>query len=333
MSRDPGAREYTRLPGLARSSGPSSTVGDWSALTSPLTSHAVELGEAPIYDNRTHTLHWIDVFGQAFHSTEWGSGDTRSWPLPSLVGSYALTEDPSVMLLGLHDGLSWLDLASGRLTPFVAAPYDQHNFRFNDGRCDRAGRFWIGTIRLPGSQLPNGSGHFYRLDSSTLVPAIGGVTVANGIAFAPDNRTMYLADRVNERLLAYDYDLGSGAAGSPRTFASLGPADVPDGAAIDTDGCYWVAMFGAGEVRRYGQDGALLDTIPLPVSRPTMCAFAGPELNDLVVTTARWGLDADTLAKEPLAGAILRVTTAASGLPEPRLAHATPHSLNGEEQE
>lgn len=277
-----------------------------------------ELGEVPVYDDRADALVWIDVFGRALHRTAWASGATESWSLPETVGCHALCESPEVALVALHGGLSSLDLRSGDLTPLVAAPYDTAHERFNDGRCDAAGNLWVGTIRLPDSDRPNGSGHFYKFSRGVLTAEIAGVTVANGIAFSPDDRTLYLADRVNARLLRYPFDPDAGAAEDPEVFVRLDPAWIPDGAAVDTEGGYWIALFGQGEVRRYTPDGELDRVIALPVSRPTMCAFAGPELDVLVVTTARWGLDAEQLTAEPLAGRVLTLDVGARGRPEPR---------------
>lgn len=283
---------------------------------------SAELGEVPVYDDRNCALYWIDVFAGILHRTSWEGGVTRSWALPETVGSYALYDSrgnaPARALLALHSGLAELDLETSRLTSVAPAPYDQARERFNDGRCDPAGDFWVGTIRLPGSDQPNGSGHFYKYSRGRLTPEIGGVTVANGIAFSPDGRSLYLADRVNARLLRYPFDPDARVTGEPVVFASLDPASIPDGAAVDTEGGYWIAMFGEGEVRRYTPEGRLDRILGLPVSRPTMCAFAGPNLGTLVVTTARWGLTAEQLEREPLAGHVLTASVSATGLPEPR---------------
>lgn len=292
----------------------------WQALTPP----SATLGEVPIFDRRSSSLFWIDLFAPALHRTDWLSGATTTWRLHAPIGSYALTQDPDLVLIGLEDGLFWLHLADGVTERCLEAPYDPADERFNDGRCDRAGRFWIGTIRKPDSQLPNGRGHFYRFDADGLRPAIDGVTVANGIAFAPDDRTMYLADRPNARILAYDYDLDRGIASNAREFVRLAPGDVPDGAAVDVDGGYWIAMFGGAELRRYAPDGRLDRRLPLPVSRPTMCAFAGPESDVLVVTTARWGLEPAALAGQPLAGSVLYARVGARGMTEPLLSSSVP---------
>jgi sugar lactone lactonase YvrE len=287
----------------------------WSAITP---ARAV-LGEVPIYDARESRLYWIDVFAPTLHRMRWETGLVEAWDLPSTVGSYALYEDGASALVALHDGLHELDLESSSLQMLCAAPYDLQHERFNDGRCDPQGNFWVGTIRLPASDRPDGVGHFYKYAKGILSAEIDGVTVANGIAFSPKGEVMYLADRPNGRLLTFDFDAVTSTVSGQRTFAALDADLVPDGAAIDSQGRYWVAMFGAGEVHCFLPDGQLDRVLPLPVTQPTMCAFGGSGLNTLIVTTARWSLTPDQLEQQPLAGAILAADVGATGLPEPRV--------------
>jgi sugar lactone lactonase YvrE len=292
---------------------PSRSQPDWRSLTEPLSS----LGEVPVYDARNASLYWIDVFGPSLFRTPWDGGTTQTWKLPSTVGSYALSSDPAMLVVALHDGIYEFDMVSGQLELRAAAPYDMRHQRFNDGRTDPQGNFWAGTIRLLDSEEPDGRGHFYKYSRGALTQEIGGVTTANGIAFSPDGQTMYLADRVNARILAYDFDGDTSSASGERIFVELDPRDIPDGAAVDVEGGYWIAMFGSGEVRRYSPDGTLDRVLALPVSRPTMCAFAGPDRGTLVVTTARWGMMTEELAHEPLAGAVLAADVGIAGISEP----------------
>jgi len=286
----------------------------WRSLTDPV----AKLGEVPIYDDRLDSLFWIDVFGRKLHRTGWRTGETRTWRMPLAIGSYALHDDPGHVVVALQDGIHAFDLDTSALTLLSAAPFDTARQRFNDGRCDPQGRFWVGTMRLPHAGLPNGSGHFYRQTDSELSAEIDGVTVANGIAFSPGGDTMYLADRVNARLLAYDFDGDAGTVSGERVFASVDANLVPDGAAVDDEGGYWIAMFGAGEIHRYTPDGVLDRILQAPVSTTTMCAFAGPDLGTMVVTTGRFSLSEDQLGRQPLAGAVLVAEVGATGIPEPR---------------
>jgi L-arabinonolactonase len=289
----------------------------WVAVTA-----AADLGEVPVYDTDNRFLYWIDVTaGELNRSRLAGmppAGWTETWSLPGTVGSYALIDDGSGAIVALDDGIAVLDFESSEVIRLIEAPYDTAHYRFNDGRVDPVGRFWVGTLRLPGSPAAMGSGHFYRFDDAGLTAAIDGVTVANGLAFSPDGRSMYEADRVNDRILVHDYDVETGTAGPGRIFAKVSPGEIPDGAAVDAHGGYWIAMFGLGEIRRYLPDGRLDRILALPASQPTMCAFAGPDLDILVVTTARYRLDEDQLSAEPLAGSVLATAVGERGLREPR---------------
>jgi L-arabinonolactonase len=276
------------------------------------------VGEEPIYSLQEEALYWIDIFEPSLNRTHIASGRTYKWALPAMGGSYALLDDGTGAIVAVADGLYKLDFASSEAVLLRKAPYDQQNFRFNDGRCDPQGRFWVGTTRLPESKRPNGSGSVYTFDGISLTRSIGGVTIANGIAFDPERRTMYLADRVNSRILSYDFDGVTGAASGQRTFTSIPVHMIPDGAAVDTLGGYWVAMFGSGELHRYSPDGRLSRVVATPTSQPTMCAFGGPDLGMLYVTTARAFLSSDQLTQQPLAGAILAADVGETGIREPR---------------
>jgi len=286
----------------------------WKAITAP----TAKLGEVPVYDERSESLYWIDVFGKKLHRTDWLTGETCWWQMPSAIGSYVLHEDPDRVVVALQDGVHAFDLRNSSFTLLSKAPFDTQRERFNDGRCDPQGRFWVGTMRIPGSGLPDGSGHFYRLSRDGLSAEIDGVTVANGIAFSPGGDTMYLADRVNARLLAYDFNGSAGTVSGKRIFATVDSNLIPDGAAVDEQGGYWVAMFGAGEIHRYDPNGRLGRILRVPVSTSTMCAFGGPDRRTMIVTTARFSLSDHQLNEQPLAGAVLVADVGAAGLPEPR---------------
>ena len=299
----------------------------WEAITPP----TANLAEVPVYDERDGSLYWIDVFGQTLHRTDWSTRQTQTWFLPSAVGSYALREQSQSVIVALEDGIYLLDLRTSNLALLFAAPFDTAHERFNDGRCDPQGRFWVGTIRLPGSEQPNGRGFFYRLADGALSAQIDGVTAANGIAFSPNGDTIYLADAVNSRLLAYNFDGKTGTVREKRVFATLDSKLIPDGAAVDTEGRYWIAMFGAGEVHRFTPEGRCDRVLSLPVTTPTMCAFGGPNRSTLIVATARFSLTKQQLADQPLAGAILIADVGAVGLPEPRskFEFPTPGNVSG----
>ncbi len=285
----------------------------WRTVVPP----ADRTAEVPVYRREDDALFWISMFEPSLNRTLLSDGATRSWALPSTAGSYGLFADGSGAVVAVEDGLYELDFGTAALRHLHPAPYDRAQFRFNDGRCDPRGRFWVGTARKPDVGVPNGTGHFYRVERGRLSRQLDVVTIANGIAFAPDGRTMYLADRVNRRLLAYDYDPATGTASGERVFVSTLEEAVFDGAAVDRDGGYWVAVFGSGEIRRYLPDGTLDRVLEVPTSYPTMCAFGGAGLATLFVTTAATPLSEEQRTREPLAGAVLAGSVGHRGIPEP----------------
>lgn len=267
--------------------------------------------ESPVWSAEEGALYWIDILAPSLNRLDPKSGGNRAWSLPEAVGAYALTGQGTA-LLALCSGLAVLDLATGRIERCAQAPYDAASGRFNDGRCDRAGRFWVGSLRDSG---PGGAA-LYRYDERGLVEQVGGIGQANGIAFSPDDSRLYHADTAARTIYAYRYDVATGAIAERRVFARV-TAGKPDGAAVDVEGCYWSACHGAGRIRRYRPDGTLDREILLPVSQPTMPAFGGVDLDTLFVTSERHGLDAAQLAKEPLAGGIFCIEAGVRGLPDP----------------
>ncbi|MBX6372733.1 MAG: SMP-30/gluconolactonase/LRE family protein [Acetobacteraceae bacterium] len=191
--------------------------------------------------------------------------------------------------------------------------------RFNDGCCDRLGRFWVGTMDRA---LREPVGALYRVDPDLSVHRVaGGVTLSNGIAWSPDDRVMYHCDTAAAVVRAYDFDLGAGAVANPRVLIRFGPGEGrPDGCAVDAEGCLWVAVVEAGLVARFDAAGRRVRELRLPVSRPTSLCFGGEGLRTLFVTSMRHGMAEDELAREPLAGGILALDAGVAGLPEARFA-------------
>jgi sugar lactone lactonase YvrE len=270
-------------------------------------------GENPVWSPDEGALYWIDITAPALHRLDPATGANRSWSMPAAIGAFALMGGGRA-LVALRSGLAILDFASGTVVPRAAAPYDEASCRFNDGRCDRSGRFWVGTMRESGT----GSVGLYRYDRDGLIQQADGIGQANGIAFSPDDRLLYHADTLARAIYAYPFDRERGRIGERRIFVRVASErGKPDGAAVDAEGCYWSACHGAGRLARYRPDGTLDREILLPVSQPTMMAFGGADLDTLFVTSERHGLDAAALAREPLAGGIFRIAAGVRGLPEP----------------
>jgi L-arabinonolactonase len=275
-----------------------------------------KIAETPAWIPEHKAIYWIDVYGPSLNRTSWPDGATETWQLPETIGSFALYEDGLSALLALQSGLFRFDLRTKALSKLVDAPGDVVNYRLNDGRCDARGRFWVGTVRRPRSTEKDGGASFYRYLDGRLEAQIDGLTIANGLAWSPDSRTMYVADRPNWQILAFDYDVASGNISNRRRFARVPEGQVPDGASVDVDGGYWLALYGGRRIVRFRPDGTLDRDLIAPTKYPTMVAFAGPDLSTMIVTTARVGPDG--APPEPQAGGIFHGDAGVRGLPTNR---------------
>ncbi len=274
------------------------------------------LGESPIWNEHEQALYWVDIRLPAIRRLGFASGQVDTWPMPELIGSIAFTPEGR-LLVALVDSLSLFNPATAQLEPIVQAPRRIPDHRFNDGRCDRQGRFWVGTMHNL-TRAPEGV--LYRLGAADagLAQVLTDIHIPNSLAWSPDGRTMYFADSLLYTIFAYDFDPSSGRMGTRRVFAKTEPPGFPDGSTVDAEGFLWNAEFNAGRVVRYAPDGRIAQIIDLPVPRPTCCAFGGPNLDLLFVTTASQNMTPQERSALPLAGALLRLDVGVRGLPEPR---------------
>jgi sugar lactone lactonase YvrE len=218
------------------------------------------------------------------------------------------------VVLAVAGGFARLDLDAGRFEMLAAVEADHPQNRMNDGACDPAGRFWAGTMAI--DERPR-AGALYRLDPDlTVHTMLTGVTISNGIDWSPDGRRMYYVDSPTRRIDVFDFDPKTGAIADRRPFVEV-PADagIPDGLTVDAAGFVWLALWGGAALRRYAPDGTLERAVPLPVSHPTSCAFGGPALDELYVTSARRDLTPDERARQPMAGGLLRLRPGVVGRP------------------
>lgn len=271
------------------------------------------LGECPLWDDRAGVLYWVDGRAPAIYRWREG-GEKQAWPLPEVVGSFAFRKAGG-LLVALQTGVYTLDLQSSALTPFVLPEPDQPDNRFNDGRCDRAGRFWSGTMSAV-SREPRGS--LYRIEADgAWTRLLNEIIVPNSIAWSPDSKTMYFADTYKQCIWTFDYDLDTGTISNRRLFSDIsGQTGRPDGSAVDAVGCLWNCEYAGGRVVRYTPDGVIDQVVTVPVDNPTCCAFGGPDLRTLYVTSARQRLAPEQLERQPLAGSVFAFRTSISGLPE-----------------
>ncbi len=274
------------------------------------------LGESPVWCERSQSLYWVDSRAAALQVYSTATGASRSFALPETTGSICLCEDGS-LLAAMTTGVFRVD-ANGSVGPRIAVASPNHpDNRFNDGRCDRAGRFFSGTMNDK-QRIPTGA--LWRLGpEGDFELLLDDIIVPNSLAFSPDNRRMYLSDTYRHEIYVLDYDIGAGRISNKRLFADLhGSPGRPDGSAIDADGCLWNCEYAGGRVVRYTPAGKVDRVVELPVSQPTCCAFGGQDLEDLYITSARQRLTPEQLAEQPLAGNVFVVRPGVKGLPEGR---------------
>jgi sugar lactone lactonase YvrE len=279
------------------------------------------LGESPLWHPDEAALWWCDIPGKRLN---------RYHPVTQALSHWDFDAEPcsiaplpgGEMVLAMRDGLWRFAPATGRRTRLVAPPYDPAHERFNDGKADPQGRFWVGSIYEPRDPA---RAALYRYAGARLERIAGDISVSNALAFSPDGRTMTWADTKAHLIQAFDFDPHDGSLSHRRVFAQFPPrapgqdlADYggrPDGAAMDAQGCLWVAMFEGARVLRLAPDGEVVGELKLPVRCPTMPCFGGADLRTLYITTARENRPAEELAREPWAGCVLQLRVGVAGLP------------------
>jgi L-arabinonolactonase len=282
-----------------------------------------ENGECPAWSAAEGVLYWSDTFGAKLHRFDPRTGEDELWRMPAWIGSFALgTGDRT--LVALRTGIFRFDRRTARLEQFAPTPFDPHRFFWNDGKTDPHGRFWSGPVFFPLDRHGEGASAapLYRVEPSGEHVAVAQpVRISNGLAWSADGRTMYHADTVASEIYAFDVlDGERGTVGPRRTFARAEMrGGGPDGAATDTDGCYWSAVYAAGKIVRFTPDGRIEREVRVPVPNVTMIAFGGPDLRTAYVTTAAKPMGAREPDADPLAGALFAFDAPAPGVPIPLL--------------
>ncbi|ASL48625.1 L-arabinolactonase [Burkholderia sp. AD24] len=286
------------------------------------------VGESPVWRAAEQALYWVDIPAQKIVRLAVESGKRAEWRLPERVACIAFDRHGTV-LAGCETGLFAVTLsetatADGQSLQVearkLAAPsFACEDMRFNDGRCDRQGRFWSGTM-VQDMSLANPAGALYRFDERGVLsaPVIDALITQNGLAWSPDGATMYLSDShpLRRQIWAFDYDIDAGEPGNRRVFADLHHyVGRPDGAAVDADGCYWICANDAGRLLRFTPQGKLDREIVVPAVKPAMCAFGGRDLDTLFVTSIRPATGASEHD-----GHLFAVRPGVTGLPEPEYA-------------
>jgi L-arabinonolactonase len=280
------------------------------------------IGEVPIWSIEEDSIYWIDVYAGLLNRSDLKTRQTQTWSTPETIGSYALIEGEAAALVALQSGIYRLDFESGKIDKRFDAPYDPEKFRFNDGRCDRQGRFWVGNMPLRHREgpFPVGESAFWWPDGAELRFGVGKMTIANGIAFSVSGDRLYLADAPTSSVVLFDYDNETGKATNRRTFATVPESMSLDGATVDTEDNYWIASPKNGCILKFTPDGAIDRIIKAPTLKPAMVCFGGPDLRSLYVTTMTRNYPSqEALHSEPLAGGIFKLDVGAQGVPEPKV--------------
>jgi sugar lactone lactonase YvrE len=272
-----------------------------------------DVGEAPHWDDRTNTLLFVDLTGGAVFRYDQSGVRLGSFSVGQEVGA-VVPRRGGGLVLAVRDGIA---VASDTGEGFeVTAPVERDipGNRMNDAKCDPAGRLLAGTMAF---DLSPHSAALYRVEPGWSFEQIArDVTQSNGIAWSPDGSRMYFIDSATQGIDVFDYNAGTGSAGNQRRLVTIDPAHgIPDGMTADDKGNLWVACFGGAAVRCFSPAGEQLDEVLFPVTQVTSCAFGGPGLADLYVTTAAYRLGPGQLKREPHAGATFVCRPGAAGLP------------------
>lgn len=296
---------------------------DANAIVRPV-SAPCETGESPFWHSVEQALYWCDVPARSLYRLDPGTGGIRRWDFESELSACAPILGGG-LLLAMRDGLWRFDPDGFRLNRVAAPPYPEAEQRFNDGKCDALGRLWVGTLH----DTRQNEAALYCFDRRrgrhALVQRVGGMANVNGIAWSPDARVLYWADTKAHTVYAANHELSTGELSARHVFHQFAQRHVneplttyggrPDGAAVDVEGCYWVAMYEGGRLLRLSPAGQVVGELPLPVRCPTMPCFGGPDLKTLYITSARSHRPAAELVDMPLSGCVLSVPVEVAGLP------------------
>jgi sugar lactone lactonase YvrE len=275
------------------------------------------VGESPVWSVREQVLYWVDIVGQKLHRYHPDKGTNETFDLPQEVTCVALRERGGLVLT-LRQNFAFYDPATGRLEMLMNPEQDKPKNRFNDGKVDRQGRFWAGSMNDVEWSAPSGS--LYRLNpDDTLTWIEGDVACANGLGWSPDNRVFYFGESFRYAIFAYDFDALTGQISNRRLFASIDHSKgaFPDGLTVDRDGCVWSVHNVLGQIVRHDPTGKVIAVIDMPVPQPTSVMFGGEKLDTLYITSSRQNMTEAQLAEAPLSGSLFAVRPGVVGLPEP----------------
>jgi sugar lactone lactonase YvrE len=278
------------------------------------------LGEGILWDSQRHVLWWTDILGSRLYRHDWASGATRTLQMPERVGSFGLVAGEERLIIAFESGIALYEPQDAAVSWLARPERPDPAVRFNDGRVDRQGRFWSGTM-VEGDQS-TAKGCLYSFDRTAgLRCHLTDVRISNGLCMSPDGRWLYFADSPTRTIRVFELNEPQGTLGTSKEFAQTPVGIDPDGATIDVDGCLWSAHWGGGCVVRYTPEGRIDRTLRVAASQPTCVCFGGPDLDVLCVTTARTGLSDAALRTQPNAGDVFLYRVGVKGLPEAEYQH------------
>ncbi|HZP18890.1 MAG TPA: SMP-30/gluconolactonase/LRE family protein [Bauldia sp.] len=280
----------------------------------PVNDVRAELGEGTLWDPDARVLWWVDIWAKTIHRYDPATNRDEAFDAPGYVGCVGLRRKGG-LVVALADGFYFFDPQTGEYQHLGDPEADKPDTRFNDGKPDRQGRFWSGTVFEPDPRRPTEFiGALYRLDRDlSMHRMVEGIGASNGLAFSPDSKVMYYGDSNRNLVWAWDFDPATGDIENRRVFIDTTPTGgCPDGATVDVEGCYWTTLPESGKVARYDPGGRLMLTIMMPTSIPTCCEFGGPDLDILYVTSAKL-----RKLKDPTAGALFALDVGVKGLTLP----------------
>ena len=245
------------------------------------------------------------------HSWSFDNKQTH-YDMPERLCSFGLTDNPEEFICAFESGFALYNIADGQIEWLEKIEPADANTRLNDGRVDRQGRFWAGSM----TETSRGSGHLYRLQQGEVTCMLSDVLISNSLCWSPDNQHMYFADSPKQQIWRFPFDSESGQPGTREPFAETGQNAFPDGSCVDAAGNVWNAQWGASQVVCYAPDGNVLFTLDVPCTQPSCVAFAGSELNYLVVTSATQGMPPEQISSNPAQGNVFIYHTNCTGLPE-----------------
>jgi sugar lactone lactonase YvrE len=275
-----------------------------------------KLGEGPLWDPRDQVLWWLDIKGHFIHRFDPKTGENRTWTTPEDSGCLAVREKGG-LIVALKSGIYFFDPETGKFDAIFDPEADKPQNRFNDGKPDRQGRFWPGSMFESDGPWQKSAG-LYRVDPDlSCRKIVSDICCSNGLAWSPDSKTMYYADSLAQCVWAWDFDAVRGEVANKRTFVDTKIfGSNPDGATVDVNGAYWLTLPEADRVAQFDPSGKLMQLIDFPVHHPTCAMFGGANLDVLYITTATMFRTAADLAKKPLTGGLFAMDVGVKGLPE-----------------